>query len=252
MNLISIPAFQDNYIWVLVDDDRRCIIVDPGESAPVLQAIEENGWHPQGILLTHHHNDHVGGVPDLVAAFPHLVVYGPAETQDKGTTQVVEEGENILILGYEFSVFATPGHTSGHLCFYRKPYLFCGDTLFSGGCGRLFEGTPAQMYQSLQKINALPDDTLICCAHEYTLGNMKFAASILPDDLAILDYYQKVKELRAKNQKTLPVILKNEREINLFLRTDDIDLINKINQETKLQQPEQRFAWLRSKKDNFR
>jgi hydroxyacylglutathione hydrolase len=252
MNLISIPAFQDNYIWVLVDDDRRCIIVDPGESAPVLQAIEENEWHPQAILLTHHHNDHVGGVPDLVAAFPHLVVYGPAETQDKGTTQVVEEGENILILGYEFSVFATPGHTSGHLCFYSKPYLFCGDTLFSGGCGRLFEGTPAQMYQSLQKINGLPDDTLICCAHEYTLGNMKFAASILPDDLAILDYYQKVKELRAKNQKTLPVILKNEREINLFLRTDDIDLINKINQETKLQQPEQRFAWLRSKKDNFR
>lgn len=252
MNLISIPAFQDNYIWVLVDDDRRCIIVDPGESAPVLQAIEENGWHPQAILLTHHHNDHVGGVPDLVAAFPHLVVYGPAETQDKGTTQVVEEGENILILGYEFSVFATPGHTSGHLCFYSKPYLFCGDTLFSGGCGRLFEGTPAQMYQSLQKINALPDDTLICCAHEYTLGNMKFAASILPDDLSILDYYQKVKELRAKNQKTLPVILNNEREINLFLRTDDIDLINKINQETKLQQPEQRFAWLRSKKDNFR
>lgn len=252
MNLISIPAFQDNYIWALVDDDRRCIIVDPGESAPVLQVIEENGWHPQAILLTHHHNDHVGGVPDLVAAFPHLVVYGPAETQDKGTTQVVEEGENILILGYEFSVFATPGHTSGHLCFYSKPYLFCGDTLFSGGCGRLFEGTPAQMYQSLQKINALPDDTLICCAHEYTLGNMKFAASILPDDLAILDYYQKVKELRAKNQKTLPVILKNEREINLFLRTDDIDLINKINQETKLQQPEQRFAWLRSKKDNFR
>lgn len=251
MNLISIPAFQDNYIWVLVDDDRRCIIVDPGESAPVLQAIEENGWHPQAILLTHHHNDHVGGVPDLVAAFPHLVVYGPAETQDKGTTQVVEEGENILILGYEFSVFATPGHTSGHLCFYSKPYLFCGDTLFSGGCGRLFEGTPAQMYQSLQKINALPDDTLICCAHEYTLGNMKFAASILPDDLSILDYYQKVKELRAKNQKTLPVILKNEREINLFLRTDDIDLINKISQETKLQQPEQRFAWLRSKKDNF-
>ncbi|RTN17813.1 hydroxyacylglutathione hydrolase [Enterobacter quasimori] len=252
MNLISIPAFQDNYIWVLVDDDRRCIIVDPGESAPVLQAIEENGWHPQAILLTHHHNDHVGGVPDLVAAFPHIVVYGPAETQDKGTTQVVEEGENILILGYEFSVFATPGHTSGHLCFYSKPYLFCGDTLFSGGCGRLFEGTPAQMYQSLQKINALPDDTLICCAHEYTLGNMKFAASILPDDLAILDYYQKVKELRAKNQNTLPVILKNERVINLFLRTNDVDLINKINQETKLQQPEQRFAWLRSKKDNFR
>ncbi|MDT8889776.1 hydroxyacylglutathione hydrolase [Enterobacter cloacae] len=252
MNLISIPAFEDNYIWVLVDDERRCVIVDPGESAPVLQAIKENGWHPEAILLTHHHHDHTGGVPELRARFPHLVVYGPAEAQDKGTTQVVEEGENILIHEWEFSVFATPGHTLGHLCFYSKPYLFCGDTLFSGGCGRLFEGTPAQMYQSLQKINALPDDTVICCAHEYTLGNMKFSASILPEDRAIQDYYHKVKELRAKNQKTLPVILKNERKINLFLRTDDVDLINKINQETKLQQPEQRFAWLRSKKDNFR
>ncbi len=252
MNLISIPAFQDNYIWVLVDDDRRCVIVDPGESEPVLTAIAENGWQPEAILLTHHHNDHVGGVPALRAKFPHLVVYGPAETQDKGTTHVVKEGENVLILGWDFSVFATPGHTSGHICFYSKPYLFCGDTLFSGGCGRLFEGTPAQMYQSLQKIAALPDDTLICCAHEYTLGNMKFSASILPDDRAIQDYYQKVKELRAKNQKTLPVILKNEREINIFLRTDDIDLINKINQETNLKQPEDCFAWLRSKKDNFR
>ncbi|KUQ85550.1 MULTISPECIES: hydroxyacylglutathione hydrolase [Enterobacter cloacae complex] len=252
MNLISIPAFEDNYIWVLVDDDRRCVIVDPGESPPVLHAIKENGWKPEAILLTHHHHDHTGGVPDLRAHFPHLVVYGPAETQDKGTTQVVEEGVNILIREWEFSVFATPGHTLGHLCFYSKPYLFCGDTLFSGGCGRLFEGTPEQMYLSLQKINALPDETLICCAHEYTLGNMKFSVSLLPEDRAIQDYYHKVKELRAKNQKTLPVILKNERQINLFLRTDDIDLINKINQETNLQQPEQRFAWLRSKKDNFR
>ncbi|CAH5591866.1 hydroxyacylglutathione hydrolase [Enterobacter hormaechei] len=252
MNLISISAFQDNYIWVLVDDDRRCIIVDPGESVPILHAIEENDWQPEAILLTHHHHDHVGGVPDLLARYPHIPVYGPAETQDKGTTQVVEEGESILILGCEFSVFATPGHTSGHLCFYSKPYLFCGDTLFSGGCGRLFEGTPEQMYQSLQKINALPADTVICCAHEYTLGNMKFAASVLPEDRAIQDYYQKVKELRAKNQKTLPVILKNERQTNLFLRTNDVDLINKINQETNLLQPEARFAWLRSKKDNFR
>lgn len=108
MNLISISAFQDNYIWVLVDDDRRCIIADPCESAPILHAIKENGWQPEAILLTHHHHDHVGGVPDLLARYPHLPVYGPAETQDKGTTQVVEEGESILILGWEFSVFATP------------------------------------------------------------------------------------------------------------------------------------------------
>ena len=251
MNLISIPAFQDNYIWVLADDKDRCIIVDPGEAAPVMKAIEENGWQPEAILLTHHHNDHVGGVPALREKFPHLEVYGPQETQNKGTTRVVEEGQNVLILEWEFSVFATPGHTSGHICFYSFPYLFCGDTMFSGGCGRLCEGTPEQMYQSFQKINSLPEETIICCAHEYTLANMKFALSILPEDPAIQDYYYKVKELRAKKLNTLPVILKNERQINLFLRTDDIDLINKINQETKLQQPEQRFAWLRSKKDNF-
>ncbi|NTX69183.1 hydroxyacylglutathione hydrolase [Lelliottia amnigena] len=251
MNLISIPAFQDNYIWVLTDDKDRCIIVDPGEAAPVMKAIEENGWQPEAILLTHHHNDHVGGVPALREKFPHLEVYGPQETQNKGTTRIVEEGQNVLILEWEFSVFATPGHTSGHICFYSFPYLFCGDTMFSGGCGRLFEGTPEQMYQSFQKINALPAETIICCAHEYTLANMKFALSILPEDPAIQDYYHKVKELRAKKLNTLPVILKNERQINLFLRTDDIDLINKINQETKMQQPEQRFAWLRSKKDNF-
>ncbi|KNC92207.1 hydroxyacylglutathione hydrolase [Trabulsiella odontotermitis] len=251
MNLISIPAFQDNYIWVLSDDNGHCLIVDPGEAAPVLAAIKENQWQPEAILLTHHHHDHVGGVKELRQHFPDVVVYGPAETQDKGTTKVVEEGDEVAILGRKFRVISTPGHTLGHICFFSDPYLFCGDTLFSGGCGRLFEGTPAQMYQSFQKINALPADTLVCCAHEYTLTNMKFALSILPHDPAINDYYLKVKELRAKNQKTLPVILKNERQTNIFLRTDDIDLINEISKETKLQQPEERFAWLRVKKDNF-
>ncbi|MFY9995534.1 MAG: hydroxyacylglutathione hydrolase [Leclercia sp.] len=251
MNLISIPAFQDNYIWVLTNDEGRCIIVDPGEAEPVLDAIEQNQWQPEAILLTHHHRDHVGGVAALRAKFPHLVVYGPAETQDKGVTRVVEDGEKIVILMLEFSVIATPGHTSGHISFFSFPYLFCGDTMFSGGCGRLFEGTPTQMYQSFQKINALPDETLICCAHEYTLANMKFSRHILPEDPAIKDYYLKVKELRAKQQNTLPVILKNERKTNLFLRTNDVDLIDKINEETNMQQPEARFAWLRAKKDVF-
>ncbi|ANI84410.1 hydroxyacylglutathione hydrolase [Kosakonia oryzae] len=251
MNLNSIPAFQDNYIWVLNNDNGRCLIVDPGEAAPVLQALEEKQWQPEAIFLTHHHNDHVGGVKELRQRYPDVVVYGPSETQDKGATHIVADGQVISVLGHEFSIFATPGHTLGHICFFSFPYLFCGDTLFSGGCGRLFEGTATQMYQSFCKINALPDETVICCAHEYTLGNMKFAISILPEDPALNEYYREVKELRAKNQKTLPVILKNERRINLFLRTKDIDLIEVINKETNLQHPEERFAWLRAKKDNF-
>jgi hydroxyacylglutathione hydrolase len=251
MNLNSIPAFQDNYIWVLNDETGRCLIVDPGEAAPVLKAIEANNWLPEAILLTHHHNDHVGGVAELHRRFPNLIVYGPEETRNKGTTKIVADGDRINILEHEFHVFATPGHTSGHVCFYSAPWLFCGDTLFSGGCGRLFEGTAAQMYQSLQRINALPEDTLICCAHEYTLSNMKFALSVLPHDVFINEYYREVNELRVKNQMTLPTTLKKERKINLFLRTDDIDLINEIDKETKLLQSEQRFAWLRSKKDNF-
>lgn len=251
MNLNSIPAFQDNYIWVLNDDAGRCLIVDPGEAAPVLRAIEENDWQPEAIFLTHHHADHVGGVGELRQRYPHIEVYGPAETQDKGTTKIVADGDKVSVLGQEFCIFATPGHTLGHICFFNMPYLFCGDTMFSGGCGRLFEGTADQMYQSLKKISALPDETLICCAHEYTLSNMKFAQSILPHDLFINDYYREVKELRAKNQKTLPVTLKNERHNNIFLRTDGIDFITEISKETKLLQPSERFAWLRSKKDNF-
>ena len=251
MNLNSISAFQDNYIWVLNDQTGRCLIVDPGEAAPVLDAIDRHGWQPEAILLTHHHHDHVGGVADLHRRFPNLIVYGPEETRNKGTTKIVADGDRIRVLDQEFHVFATPGHTSGHVCFYSAPWLFCGDTLFSGGCGRLFEGTPAQMYRSLQHINSLPEETLICCAHEYTLSNMTFALSVLPHDLFINEYYREVKELRAKKQITLPTTLKKERQINLFLRTDDIDLINEINKETKLLQSEERFAWLRAKKDNF-
>lgn len=251
MNLNSIPAFQDNYIWVLNNDQGKCIIVDPGEAAPVLEAIAHNGWLPEAILLTHHHNDHVGGVKELVENFPGLVVYGPEETLNKGTTQVVREGDKVNILKYEFSVIATPGHTLGHISYFSFPYLFCGDTIFSGGCGRLFEGTPEEMYQSFQKLNNLPEQTLICCAHEYTLSNMKFSLSILPEDPDLIRYYRKVKELRAKNLSTLPSSLQIERKINLFLRTQDNDLKEQIRKETNLQQPQQIFAWLRAKKDSF-
>lgn len=251
MNLNSIPAFQDNYIWVLNNEAGQCIIVDPGEAAPVLKAVAENNWQPEAILLTHHHHDHVGGVKELLKHFPTLVVYGPEETQDKGTNRVVNEGDKVDILGCEFSVIATPGHTLGHVCYFSFPYLFCGDTMFSGGCGRLFEGTADDMYESFQKLNGLPAETLVCCAHEYTESNIKFSLSILPQDRALIRYYRKVKELRAKNHATLPTTLQNEREINLFLRTENVDFKRLIFKETNLQQPRQIFAWLRAKKDSF-
>ena len=251
MNLTSIPALQDNYIWTLNDESGHCLIVDPGEAAPVIAAVQQNHWQPVAILLTHHHHDHVGGVKKLLEIWPQLVVYGPQETQDKGATNIVGEGDRFTILGREFSVIFTPGHTLGHISYFSHPYLFCGDTLFSGGCGRLFEGTTRQMYESFQKLNKLPENTLICCAHEYTLSNMKFAHAVLPQDVEIDRYYQQIKELRAKNRVTLPVTLANERKINIFLRTQDTDLQRTLGYETSPQHEWQVFATLREKKDNF-
>lgn len=219
MNLNSIPAFDDNYIWVLNDEAGRCLIVDPGDAEPVLNAIAANNWQPEAIFLTHHHHDHVGGVKELVEKFPQIVVYGPQETQDKGTTQVVKDGETAFVLGHEFSVIATPGHTLGHICYFSHPYLFCGDTLFSGGCGRLFEGTPAQMLHSLDALAALPGNTQVCCAHEYTLSNLRFARSVEPANAALVEYQARCEQLRARQQPTLPSTVAQERAINPFLRT---------------------------------
>lgn len=251
MNLTSIPALQDNYIWTLNNADGHCLIVDPGEAAPVVAALKKNHWQPVAILLTHHHHDHVGGVKELLSSYPQLVVYGPEETQDKGATKIVSEGDRFTILGLEFSVITTPGHTLGHISYFSSPYLFCGDTMFSGGCGRLFEGTPQQMFQSFQKINKLPADTLICCAHEYTLSNLKFAASLLTKDAEITGYYLKIRELRAKKQVTVPTTLAFERRINVFLRTQVIELQKIIGFETSPQHEWQVFAALREKKDLF-
>lgn len=251
MNLTSIPAFQDNYIWVLHNDRRECLIVDPGEASPILAALDDNQWSPVAILLTHHHHDHVGGVPALVEKYPGLTVYGPQETEDKGATHIVNEGDKITVLGCEWQVIYTPGHTLGHISYYSSPYLFCGDTLFSGGCGRLFEGSPEQMYESFQKLNALPAETLVCCAHEYTLSNMKFAQAILPQDAEIARYYHEIKELRAKNGTSLPTKLAKERVINVFLRTQDVELQKQIGYNSPPQHVWQVFATLREKKDSF-
>jgi hydroxyacylglutathione hydrolase len=251
MNLTSIPALQDNYIWTLTDDDNHCLIVDPGEAQPVLDKIKANRWQPVAILLTHHHHDHVGGVNELLQHYPDLDVYGPQETADQGAKRIMAEGDEFALLGLNFRVIATPGHTLGHISYFSSPYLFCGDTMFSGGCGRLFEGTAKQMFESFQKLNQLPDDTLVCCAHEYTLSNMKFAAAILPHDPKILARYQQIKDLRAENRITLPTKLALEREINLFLRTQDADLQKALGTNVSSSALWQTFADLREKKDRF-
>lgn len=251
MNLTSIPALQDNYIWTLNDDAGRCLIVDPGEAGPVLRVMEKNQWQPVAILLTHHHQDHVGGVAELVSRFPHLEVYGPEETRSKGGKTIVREGDTLSVLGQDFTIYATPGHTLGHISYFSFPYLFCGDTLFSGGCGRLFEGTAKQMFDSFQKLNQLPEETLVCCAHEYTLSNLTFAQAVYPQNAEIARYYREIKELRAKNGISLPTKLAQERKTNLFLMTKDVELQRKIGIETTPQHEWQVFAALREKKDAF-
>ncbi|NHB90629.1 hydroxyacylglutathione hydrolase [Photorhabdus cinerea] len=250
MKLISIPALSDNYIWLLCDENRHSVIIDPAESQPVLDTLKSHGWIPDAILLTHHHHDHVGGVPGILDQYPELPVYGPKETQSKGATMIVRGGNIINFGHFSFQVIDVPGHTLGHIAFYQAPYLFCGDTLFSGGCGRLFEGTAEQMYTSIGKIAALPDDTLICCAHEYTVSNMKFAHAILPNQ-AISEYQQKVTQMRENNQPTVPTTLQIEKKINLFLKCDDVDLQRNIGIEPNTQPLSVVFRQLRVNKDQF-
>jgi len=221
MNLLPLPAFSDNYIWML-HDAKQAIVVDPGEARPVLQALEELGLTLQAILVTHHHADHVGGV-DALRQATGAQVYGPARERMPQPCVALQHGQKIEVLGLTFTVIDVPGHTAGHIAYYSEPaqgapLLFCGDTLFSGGCGRLFEGTPAQMLESLNTLAALPGNTRVCCAHEYTLSNLKFARAVEPGNAVLLHHSSLCEQLRAQLQPTLPSSVALEREINPFLR----------------------------------
>ncbi len=217
ISILPIPAFEDNYIWLL-HDDGAALVVDPGDATPVINALKRLNLRLTHILITHHHADHIGGVDSLLAAFPEAIVYAPSNPKYTFKHQVVCDGTQLQIANLNFTVWSIPGHTLDHIAYYSTPYLFCGDTLFSAGCGRLFEGTPAQMLASLEKLTALPLNTLIFCTHEYTLKNIHFALTLDPTNSQLKDYQQLVETKRSKFLPSLPSTMQIELAINPFLR----------------------------------
>lgn len=221
MNLLPIPAFSDNYIWLL-HDGRQALVVDPGDATPVLAALQAHGLQLQSILVTHHHADHTGGVQALRSA-TQASVYGPAKEQVPEPLVRVDADSRQMVLGLPWQVLEVPGHTLGHIAWYcdeiaDAPVLFCGDTLFSAGCGRLFEGTAAQMYQSLQSLISLPPSTRVFCAHEYTMSNLRFAAAVEPENADLQRYTAWCSQQRQHGLPTLPSTLAQEQLVNPFLR----------------------------------
>ncbi|WP_423197632.1 MULTISPECIES: hydroxyacylglutathione hydrolase [unclassified Cupriavidus] len=228
-----IPAFQDNYIWA-IHDGHSAAIVDPGEAAPVERFLAHHKLALGAIVITHHHGDHQGGVADLLAAHPHdpagapMPVIGPAGERIGGRTQAVREGDTVTLRhpAVTFRVLDVPGHTAGHVAYVADlagagPAVFCGDTLFASGCGRLFEGTPAQMLDSLDKLAALPGETRVYCAHEYTRSNVRFARAVEPANAALSDWAGQVEALREADRPTVPTTVAHERAVNPFLRSRD-------------------------------
>lgn len=255
MNLIPIPAFADNYIW-LIHNGRDALVVDPGDAQPVIDFLQQHALQLKHILVTHHHADHVGGV-DVLRQRTSAQVTGPAGEDIPQPARGVAADDVVDALGLRFSVIDVPGHTAGHIAFYcddfsGEPLLFCGDTLFSGGCGRLFEGTPAQMLHSLDQLAALPGNTRVCCTHEYTLSNLRFATAVEPNNQALLQYQARCEALRAQAQPTLPSSLNTELAINPFLRSRQTAVVQAVQQREPAARDEVAvFAALRSWKNQF-
>ena len=221
LRAIPLPAFDDNYIWLLAADDGAAIVVDPGDAAPVLHAVAD-GIRPVAILLTHHHADHVGGAAELAARFG-VPCHGPHDPRIQAADHRHDDGDTVAIpaIDASFDVMAIPGHTRTHIAFHGAGHLFCGDTLFSLGCGRLFEGTPAQMLDSLERLAALPDDTAVSCGHEYTLANGRFAQAAEPGNARRDAIVAEVAARRARGEPSLPSTIAIERVANPFLRIDE-------------------------------
>ncbi|QIR14555.1 hydroxyacylglutathione hydrolase [Shewanella aestuarii] len=256
----TIPAFTDNYIWLIRPTNRAAIVVDPGCAKSVISYLEQHEIQLAAILVTHHHNDHTGGIELLQQHYNNtLAVYGPGNENISGITVPIVLSEhsqmtlNIAELDSSIRVISVPGHTSGHLAYLIDGNLFCGDTLFSGGCGRLFEGTAEQMAKSLSLLAALPKETKVYCAHEYTEANLAFAKVVMPDNVALSSYQKKVISLRKLNQATIPSTIETESQINPFLRCEttevQLQLSSHFNQ--IISNEIQAFTLLRQYKDNF-
>ena len=254
IQISALPAFTDNYIWLLQDHRTQCcVVVDPGDAAPVLAWLDAHpGWTLSDILITHHHHDHVGGVERL-KQLSGATVYGPASENIPARDVALKDNDSVSVLGWDFDVYAVPGHTLGHIAYYHHGLLFCGDTLFAAGCGRLFEGTPEQMHHSLSRLAALPEDTLVYCTHEYTLSNLKFAAAVEPGNADIAARLEKVTRQRQNGVMTLPSTLALEKLTNPFLRTAETLVTQKVDEREGAQNraPSEVFAALRAWKDTF-
>ncbi len=251
-----IPAFNDNYIWLLRrPDSPDSVVVDPGDAAPVLEVLARRNLRLTAILVTHHHPDHVGGLARLVAETA-PTVYGPRNRAIHGIDRRLGAGDRVELLGRTFEVMEVPGHTLDHIAYFgagEPPLLFCGDTLFAGGCGRLFEGTAPMMHRSLQSLAALPAETRVYCAHEYTLANLAFARAVEPDNADLVHRQAQAEATRARGEPTVPSDIALERATNPFLRCDVAALVASLRAQGRLrgESPEEVFAAVRGWKDSF-
>ncbi|NMH61259.1 hydroxyacylglutathione hydrolase [Alteromonas ponticola] len=254
VSVTAIPAFTDNYIWCL-HNNVDAVIVDPGDAEPVLRFLKQQNLKLAAILITHHHHDHTGGITRLTSTRPAIPVIGPRGNHIRGITKSVTQGDTVHlpVINCEFTVMEIPGHTLDHIAFYGHGAIFCGDTLFAAGCGRLFEGSSEQMAHSLSKLKRLPDNTKVYCAHEYTLANIKFAREVEPNNTVLRDYEIWARQQRDQNNVTLPSDIATQKAVNPFLRCqhEEVRSAAQAKSEHKLRDDVAVFAALRSWKDKF-